>query len=369
MRSVYSQVIRFVLMSSCLLFLTVKNTAASQNPDSTNSNLTLALLPLIYYTPETSWVFGGGAVANFNLGEGNHTYESQVAAGLAYSLFNQVLSYSSWRVYTQENKNLFLGEIGWYRYVYFFYGIGNQVQESDQEAYDARYPRLRFSYARQLGPNFYLGLRYSFDNFKITQLAEGGLLETNNYIGKEGGIISGLGPLFIYDSRDDQLYPTRGNYLESSFQQFGNYLEGDFKYSNLLIDARKLFPVKNDQVLATNFFAQFNSEGTPFFALGQLGGNKVLRGLFEGKYRDRNLVALQGEYRWMFLPRWGAVAFGGIGNVFSSANPFEFDQTKLAYGVGGRFKLTKKKKLNLRLDLAHSPGESLQFYFTFGEAF
>lgn len=352
-----------------LIFAFLPITKAQENQESEKSSLSVAVLPLIYYTPETSWVFGAGAVANFNLGRGIQTYESQVAAGLAYSLFDQVLSYSSWRIYTPENKDLFLGEIGWYRYVYFFYGIGNQVEESDQEVYDARYPRLRFSYARQLMSNFYIGFRYSFDNFKITQLEQGGLLETNNYVGKEGGIISGLGPLLIYDSRDDQLYPTRGNYLESSFQQFGDYLGGDFKYSNLLIDARKLFPLKKDQVLATNLFAQFNSQGTPFFALGQLGGNKVLRGLFEGKYRDRNLVALQGEYRWMFLERWGAVAFGCVGNVFSAENPFQVDQSKVAYGLGGRFKLTKKKKLNLRLDLAHSPGEDLQFYFTFGEAF
>jgi outer membrane protein assembly factor BamA len=360
---------RFLLFLSCLFFFTVKNTQARQNPDSTNSTLTVSLLPLIYYTPETSWVFGGGAVANLNLGKNQNTYESQVAAGLAYSLFDQVLSYSSWRIYTPENKDLFLGEIGWYRYVYFFYGIGNQVEESDQEAYDARYPRFRFSYARQLRPNFYIGLRYSYDNFKITQLEEGGLLETNNYIGKEGGTISGLGPLLIYDSRDDQLYPTRGFYLESSFQQFGDYLGADFNYGNFLLDARKLFPIKKDQVVVTNLYAQFNSKGAPFFALAQLGGNKVLRGLFEGKYRDRNVLALQGEYRWMFLERWGAVAFGGVGNVFSADNPFQVDQAKIAYGLGGRFKLTKKKKLNLRLDLAHSPGENLQFYFTFGEAF
>jgi hypothetical protein len=102
---------RFVLIFSCLLLLTVINAEAGQNSDSTNSNLTVALLPLIYYTPETSWVFGAGIVANFNLGQSNQTYESQVAAGLAYSLFDQALSYSSWRIFTAENKDLFLMRI------------------------------------------------------------------------------------------------------------------------------------------------------------------------------------------------------------------------------------------------------------------
>jgi outer membrane protein assembly factor BamA len=194
-------------------------------------------------------------------------------------------------------------------------------------------------------------------------------LDPGDFIGKECGKIRGIGPLLIYNSRDDQLFPTRVFYLESSLQQFGDYVGTDFNYGNLLLDARKLFPLKKNKVVATNLYAQFNSEGAPFFALAQLGGNKVLRGLFEGKFRDRNVLALQGEYRWMFLERWGAVAFGGIGNVFSADNLFQADQTKVAYGLGSRFKLTKKKKLNLRLDLAHSPGEDLQFYFTFGEAF
>lgn len=67
-----------------------------------------------------------------------------------------------------------------------------------------------------------------------------------------------------------------------------------------------------------------------------------MRGLFEGKYRDRNLITFQTEYRRMFLPRWGAVAFGGDSKVFSSENPFKLGQTKITYGLGGTFKLTKK---------------------------
>jgi outer membrane protein assembly factor BamA len=109
----------------------------------------------------------------------------------------------------------------------------------------------------------------------------------------ECGKIRGIG--LIYNSRDDQLFPTRVFYLESSLQQFGDYLGADFNYGNLLLDARKLFPLKKNKVVATNFYAQFNSEGAPFFALAQVGGNKALRGLFEGKFRDRNVLALQGE--------------------------------------------------------------------------
>lgn len=335
-----------------------------------NDKPTISVLPLVYYTPETKWVFGAGAVGTFKLGnEDSDTYESQLTAGLAYSLRKQILTYASWRIFTPSNKDLFIGEIGWYRYVYYFYGIGNDVLDENQESYSAKYPRIRFDYARQLIPNLYLGVRYGFDNYTIYDLNPDGQLVKTGLEGTQGGVVSGLGPLLVYDSRDNQLYPQTGNYAELSFQQYGSYIGSDFQYNRLLVDLRKLFSIKENQVIATNLYSEFTSGSVPFYSLANMGGNKRMRGLFEGKYRDRNSVILQGEYRWKFLPRWGAVLFSGVGNVFSAENKFEFQNTKLTYGAGGRFQLSKKKKLNLRLDLAHSPGEDLQFYFTFGEAF
>lgn len=333
-----------------------------------NEKPTISVLPLVYYTPETKWVFGAGAVGTFKLAA-NDTYESLITAGVAYSLRKQILTYASWRVFTPSNEDLFIGEIGWYRYVYYFYGVGNDVAESDQESYSANYPRVRFDYARKIVPNLYLGIRYGLDDFDIYNLNPGGKLINGDFIGSQGGLVSGAGPLLVYDSRDNQLYPLRGNYAELSFQQYGRYLGSDFNYNRLVIDLRKLFSVKENQVFATNLYSEFTSGSVPFYSLANMGGNKRMRGLFEGKYRDQNVVILQGEYRYKFLPRWGAVLFSGVGNVFSEERKFEFQSTKLTYGVGGRFQLSKKKKLNLRLDLAHSPGEDLQFYFTFGEAF
>ncbi|REG82799.1 BamA/TamA family outer membrane protein [Algoriphagus antarcticus] len=354
------------------LLLLISFNCQAQNDGShglgKNDKPTISVLPLVYYTPETKWVFGAGAVGTFKLAN-DATYESLVTAGVAYSLRNQILTYASWRVFTPANKDLFIGEVGWYRYVYYFYGVGNDVAESDWESYSARYPRVRFDYARKIVPNLYLGIRYGFDNYDIYDLNPADQLINGGFTGSQGGIVSGVGPLIVYDSRDNQLYPLYGNYAELSFQQYGRYLGSDFNYGRLVIDLRKLFSVKENQVIATNFYSEFTSGGVPFFSLANMGGNKRMRGLFDGKYRDQNSVILQGEYRYKFLPRWGAVLFSGVGNVFSAENKFQFQSTKLTYGVGGRFQLSKKKKLNLRLDLAHSPGEDLQFYFTFGEAF
>ncbi|WP_170932399.1 BamA/TamA family outer membrane protein [Belliella buryatensis] len=343
---------------------------AKGQQDSIAVKPVISVLPLVYYTPETSWSFGAGAVGNFKLGNpALETYESQLVVGTAYTLLDQFLAYSSWRVFTEENKNLFAGEIGWYRYVFFFYGLGNQVQESDREQYDAALPRLRFDYLRKVRAHFYLGLRYHFDEFNITTVEENGLLANGNFLGSEGGRISGFGPMAYYDSRDSQLYPTRGIFGEASFQTFNRALGSDFHYSRWLMDFRSVHAINSKSVFVWNAYSEVLVGETPFFALPLVGGNRLLRGLFEGKFRDQNLALLQAEYRYKFLSRWGAVVFSGVGNVFSKENSFQFNQSKLTYGIGGRFQLSKREKLNLRLDLAHAPGEDFRIYLTFGEAF
>lgn len=338
--------------------------------DSTSQKPTIAVLPVVYFTPETSWAFGAGAVSNFNLGESkDNTFESQVSVGFAYTLFDQVLSFSSWRLFTNENKNLFAGELGWYDYVFFFYGIGNEVREADRESFEAKLPRLRFDYLREVKANFYVGFRYHFDNFDIKTIEPSGLLESGNYKGSAGGTVSGFGPMFYYDSRDSQLYPTSGTFAESSLQYFTSAIGSDFRYWRWVVDFRKVYPIKENQHFAWQAYSEIQAGDPPFFLSSQMGGNRRMRGLFEGKFRDKNMAVIQGEYRWKFLPRWGIVGFAGLGNVYSNDRPFQIQHTNATYGLGGRFKLSKREKLNLRLDLAHSPGEEFRFYLTFGEAF
>ncbi|WP_373522532.1 BamA/TamA family outer membrane protein [Aquiflexum sp.] len=338
--------------------------------DSTFQKPTFAVLPLVYFTPETSWAFGVGAVTNFKMGgSSENTFESQVAVGFAYTLFDQVLSFSSWRLFTKENKNLFAGELGWYDYVYFFYGVGNEIREQDRESFDARLPRLRFDYLRKVSANLYAGFRYHFDNFDIRRVEPSGLLESGLYHGLEGGTVSGFGPMLYYDSRDSQLYPTSGTFAESSLQYFNSAIGSDFRYWRWVVDFRKVHQIKENQHFAWQAYSEIQAGDPPFFLLSQMGGNRLMRGLFEGKFRDNNMAAIQGEYRWKFLPRWGLVGFAGLGNVYSNDRPFQIQNTMATYGLGGRFKLSKREKLNLRLDLAHSPGEEFRFYLTFGEAF
>jgi hypothetical protein len=352
-----------------LLFLLSAHVPAKGQQDSIPSpKKAIFILPLVYYTPETRWVFGVGGATNFNLGKTDDTYESQATIGVAYSLRKQFLSYASWRIFTAENKNLFSGEVGWYDYVYFFYGIGNQVNDSDSETYNARFPRLRFDYLRRISTSTYLGVKTGLDKFQFSGFDPDGKLGNGPFIGTEGGLNIGIGPVLILDSRDDSIYPISGWYSENYIQRFGQPWGGDYSYWEVGLDVRNYQTIRPGLVWANQLATKITSGTTPFFALPLLGGNRSLRGLFEGKYRDTNSAFVQTELRKSLGNRWGLVGFAGLGNVFPDLESLA-EGTKVTYGAGGRFRLSKAKKLNLRLDLAHSPGESMQFYFTFGEAF
>ncbi|MGY6557843.1 MAG: BamA/TamA family outer membrane protein [Nitritalea sp.] len=329
----------------------------------------LSVLPLLYFTPETSLAFGAGAVVNFRTAQ-EDTYESQVLVGGAYTLLDQVLSYVSWRIFSPENRHLFAGEVGWYRYVYFFYGIGNEVQDADRELFDATFPRLRLDYAYALRPNFYLGLRYWYDDWGGLRFDPEGQLIQGGLPGTEGGRISGLGPLLSFESRDSQLYPTKGLFVETAWQRYGRGLGAQFGYSRFFLDARKVWSLSDKGIFVGQVYQESTAGDVPFFALPMLGGNQLLRGYFEGKYRGPHVSALQGEYRQWLRGRWGLVGFAGLGAVYGQEAAWSgLSDLRFAYGTGLRFRLSQKEKLNLRLDIAHAPGDGFQFYLTFGEAF
>ena len=61
---------------------------------------------------------------------------------------------------------------------------------------------------------------------------------------------------------------------------------------------------------------------TPFYRLPALGGQNMLRGYYEGRYRDELYLASQVEYRTRLWRRIGAVAFAALGDVGPNLRDF-----------------------------------------------
>jgi hypothetical protein len=98
-----------------------------------------------------------------------------------------------------------------------------------------------------------------------------------------------------------------------------------------------------------------------------IGGDSLIRGTYQGRFRDEALLAFQAEYRLPLWWKFGLVGFGGLANVAGNAGSLLAGQLKYSLGWGIRFKVSREGA-NLRLDFGYGKGTS-GVYFTGGEAF
>ena len=339
-----------------------------QTPKNPN-RLKFIVLPLVFYSPDTKLGGGLGGIVTFNFPKDSiNARRSSVTIGAAYTQLNQFLLYFPFQLYPQNQNYLINGEVGYYRYVYNYFGTGNGFPDDYSEKYSATYPRLRLNVAKKYGSNLYLGVRYAFDKFTMTARDSGGLLIKNTITGSNGGLVSGAGLSMTYDTRNQIFYPTGGWLVDAQVYTEGGYTGSDFNYQRLSIDAARYIQTSKNTVLVVNAIGIVSLGDVPFHQLALLGGGKRLRGYYEGKYRDKDLFVLQSEWRFSIGRRFGGVVFGGMGGISDKISHFSIQNTKLNGGIGARFMLDKAQHINIRADYGIGY-KSSGFYLTIGEAF
>lgn len=86
------------------------------------------------------------------------------------------------------------------------------------------------------------------------------------------------------------------------------------------------------------------------------------------RFRDKNFIGTQIEYRRHLFWKLGMVGFIGIGDVFDKTNELAWDKAKYSYGMGLRIMLNKQERMNFRLDYGRGR-DSNGVYLTVTEAF
>lgn len=175
---------------------------------------------------------------------------------------------------------------------------------------------------------------------------------------------AGLGLLTTYDSRDDNYYPTDGQWFEAKVMNYSETWGGDFEYNKFDTFINHYQSLNEKTVLALRANGQFSDGDTPFFALPYLD----LRGFARGRYQDQMTISLQSEGRYKFLPRWAGVAFLGVGIFGKNLSDAQDNPTIYSYGGGIRWQATQDRSLNIAVDVAFS-NDDYAFYMGVGEAF
>jgi hypothetical protein len=328
--------------------------------------------PFTFYMPETNWVFGAGVKRFFNAGgEGDSlTRVSNTAIFLQYSLNNQIMFEHNYQIFTKKEKYYFVGNYGYSKFPILYYGVGSEAKSSNEEA--VTFEQIRFdnlSY-RKIGGHSFAGLGWRYVNMYNVKGSGNGVLENSNIPGKDGSSVSGLNISYQYDTRDNVLTTSRGDFAQIIYSIHNQLTGSSHNFQRWQIDLRKFYrPFRHRKdVIAFQTYGYLTSGDVPFNELGLLGGDMIMRGYYIGSLRDNNLMAVQAEYRWQALKRWGLVGFAGFGSINKSFQEIRFDKILPSFGGGIRFKINRKENVNVRIDYGFGNGQQ-NLYFFIAEAF
>lgn len=326
--------------------------------------------PIAFYTPETKFAFGAAGSYIFHMGgkEDKITRPSSISPVFIYTTRNQFVARLGADLFTKNNDYNLTGEVVLEKYPNKFFGIGNDTPDEAEELFTPRRGGFTLAFLKQLAKGFYLGMQYEFRTWEIIEKEEGRMLDSGLVQGSDSGTISGLILQANYDTRDHLFAPVKGNYAQVLYKWYPKFLGSSSQYTTLLLDLRKYIPLFSGHVFAARAYIQTQSGDVPFLEMGRLGGPYLLRGYFEGRYRDKHLAAVEAEYRLPLFWRLGMVVFGGLGDIGPKFSDLDFKRLKPSYGVGLRYLFVKSEKIWLRVDIAFGEGTS-GFYVSVFEAF
>jgi len=331
----------------------------------------LSAYPYAYYTPETELAFGAGGILTFYTSQIDPDLRpSKISLSGYYSTRGQYKITQTTHLYFDENRYLIMFPLSFGSFVDKYWGVGNQTADIANVDYDVQVIEGSVVVEGLTGLAGFTrdGFVYRGSYRDIKDLKDNPNL-TESTVGVDGGFSSGFGFDFVVDSRDAVFYPTVGGYHHLDFVWYTPIFLSDYRYTELEIDLRRYFSLSPSQVLAAQFRVQAVFGQVPFYDLPALGGGSIMRGYYEGRYRDLNAFAGQVEYRRDLWWRLGMVLFAGVGEVFGSEeNNFAFSRLQYSLGGGLRFLFDTAQHINLRVDLGFGK-DSNGIYFGLEEAF
>ncbi len=340
--------------------------------DSTYKNKIL-FLPALGSSPETGFMFGAVVVPQFKVGEaGTETRSSSVFMSAIYTTKKQILLSAVPDIILPGEEWTLNGNYFANYFPESYWGLGPFTNDTDEITTLYTQVNLEQNILRQIEPGFFVGpyLRWSklynvsFENTDQEKIAG------PDVAGADGSVTTGIGWITRWDRRNRNMTPTRNHYVQFSLLGNPSWLGSSHSYTLYELDARKYFDLKGDEssVLALQSLLQLNSGNPPFNDLAILGGDRINRGYYAGRYRDQNSFQVQAEFRQHAIGRLGFTLFAATGEVWNRFENFTLENYKWTAGAGLRFNINKDDPANVRIDFGVSK-ESTGFYLQFGEAF
>lgn len=333
---------------------------------------TLTVYPTFASSPETGVEIGLSLLQLFYANSDTSNRLSELQAFTFFTFKGQYGLKLENAVYGDQDKWFFLGETKIQQFPLSYYGIGPNTPSSNPALVDAFQIQFKQRVLRKIKGNFFAGPEIDYQSLsgvRFDQPTDGAAHPIPK--GGDGTQNLGLGFGLVYDSRHNVLNVRDGLFGEIAYLSNIKGFASDYGFGTTNVDLRSYHAISKNNVLAWQIRGQFVHGDAPFNQLALLGGDRMMRGYYMGRFRDNHLIAAQAEYRilpFSFSKRLGAAAFVSAGAVAPKMNQFQARNIHVAGGVGLRYLLFPKKDIYLRLDLAFTR-EGTNLYIFNGEAF
>lgn len=164
---------------------------------------------------------------------------------------------------------------------------------------------------------------------------------------------------------------SRGGRYQATLTSYHDQEFDQYSFRKTTLDLQQFVPLLHGhRVFAFRALAALtdtsSGQAVPFYLSPTFGGLNVGRGYPTFRFRDRNMLALQAEYRYQVNPLVSGAIFADAGQVAPRVDAIRWSQFKTTFGTGVRFGAAGAA--GLRFDLAFG-GDGPTFIFALGHAF
>lgn len=174
------------------------------------------------------------------------------------------------------------------------------------------------------------------------------------------------------DTRDQPGNARAGSFIGAQWRRYDDSDFNRFSFDAVNVDAQQFLPIfDKKRVIAVRLQLMTTTapadHEVPFYMQPTIGGGDTLRSYGDFRFRDRNAMVMNLEYRWEAFSGLDMALFSDFGAVAPRFAELEFADLRGAYGIGLRF--NTYKAVFLRFDVAAGGSEGIRTFLKFSKAF
>lgn len=332
----------------------VRYIAESNTDSSFERKVDMSFVPAIYYSPSTSAGLAVMAAGLYRLDKRNRNIPASnfsVYATASLTGFYRV-GVKGNNIFKNDNQRI-VYNAEFYSMPTSFWGVGYDAAMTNSAIkYLASRCVVEGKFLQKITKGLYVGAgvdyNYHFGKFGGKYNSQEALMSRLDGEGVKYNA-TGISLYVEFDTRNAISAPQRGVYVavQAKVRPKGMNNVGQTLWSSRLV-ADYYQRLWRGAIVALDLRGEWNSKGTPWVYNASIGGLISMRGYYDGRFNDLCAITLQAELRQRIYKGFGAAAWGGVGNVFSTFSAFDWSATLPTYGVGLRYEL--KHGVHIRLD-------------------